>query len=150
MWEGVARDAPLLPADKPRYLMGVGTPEDLLAGIAAGVDMFDCVLPTRTARNGLLFTSRGKLTIRNARFADDERPARPRLRLLHLPDLHPRLPAPPVQGRGDPGAARSTPSTTCTSTCRSWPARGAAIEEGRFEAFRARAAERLARRLESQ
>jgi queuine tRNA-ribosyltransferase len=73
-WEGVARDAPLLPAGKPRYLMGVGTPEDLLAGIAAGIDMFDCVLPTRCARNGLLFTSRGKLTIRNARFTDDPRP----------------------------------------------------------------------------
>ena len=77
MWEGVARDAPRLPREKPRYLMGVGTPEDLLAGIAAGVDMFDCVLPTRCARNGLLFTSRGKLTIRNARFADDQRPADP-------------------------------------------------------------------------
>jgi len=74
MWEGVARDAPRLPREKPRYLMGVGTPEDLLAGIAAGVDMFDCVLPTRCARNGLLFTSRGRLTIRNARFAEDERP----------------------------------------------------------------------------
>jgi queuine tRNA-ribosyltransferase len=77
MWEGVARDAPLLPAGKPRYLMGVGTPEDLLAAIAAGVDMFDCVLPTRTARNGLLFTSRGRLVIRNARYADDEAPADP-------------------------------------------------------------------------
>jgi queuine tRNA-ribosyltransferase len=77
MWEGVARDAPRLPAGKPRYLMGVGTPEDLLAGIAAGVDMFDCVLPTRTARNGLLFTSRGRVVIRNARHADDARPADP-------------------------------------------------------------------------
>jgi queuine tRNA-ribosyltransferase len=77
MWEGVARDAPLLPPEKPRYLMGVGTPEDLLAGIAAGVDMFDCVLPTRTARNGLLFTSRGKVVIRNARHADDEGPIDP-------------------------------------------------------------------------
>jgi queuine tRNA-ribosyltransferase len=57
--------------------MGVGTPEDLLAGIAAGIDLFDCVLPTRTARNGLLFTSRGKLVIRNARYADDEAPADP-------------------------------------------------------------------------
>jgi queuine tRNA-ribosyltransferase len=73
----VARDTPLLPAEKPRYLMGVGTPEDLLAGAVAGVDMFDCVLPTRTARNGLLFTSRGKLVIRNARFADDEGPVDP-------------------------------------------------------------------------
>ena len=77
MWEGVARHAPELPREKPRYLMGVGTPEDLLAGISAGVDMFDCVLPTRCARNGLLFTSRGRLTIRNARFAEDERPADP-------------------------------------------------------------------------
>jgi queuine tRNA-ribosyltransferase len=77
MWEGVARDAPQMPRGKPRYLMGVGTPEDLLAGIAAGIDLFDCVLPTRTARNGLLFTSRGKLVIRNARYADDEGPADP-------------------------------------------------------------------------
>jgi queuine tRNA-ribosyltransferase len=77
MWEGVARDAPLLPAAKPRYLMGVGTPEDLLAGIAAGIDLFDCVLPTRCARNALLFTSRGRLTIRNARFAEDQRPVDP-------------------------------------------------------------------------
>jgi queuine tRNA-ribosyltransferase len=76
-WEGVARDAPLLPAAKPRYLMGVGTPADLLAGIAAGIDMFDCVLPTRTARNGLLFTSRGKLVVKNARHADDGGPADP-------------------------------------------------------------------------
>jgi queuine tRNA-ribosyltransferase len=76
-WSGVARDAPLLPRDRPRYLMGVGTPQDLLHGIAAGVDMFDCVLPTRCARNGLLFTSRGRLTIRNARWADDDRPADP-------------------------------------------------------------------------
>ena len=77
MWAGVARDAPLLPREKPRYLMGVGTPEDLLQGVAAGIDMFDCVLPTRCARNGLLFTSRGRLTIRNAAFQDDDRPADP-------------------------------------------------------------------------
>jgi queuine tRNA-ribosyltransferase len=76
-WEGVARDAPRMPREKPRYLMGVGTPEDLLAGIGSGVDMFDCVLPTRTARNGLLYTSRGKLVIRNARFADDAAPPDP-------------------------------------------------------------------------
>ncbi|MFL5303553.1 MAG: tRNA guanosine(34) transglycosylase Tgt [Anaeromyxobacteraceae bacterium] len=77
MWAGVARDAPLLPREKPRYLMGVGTPEDLLAGVAAGIDMFDCVLPTRCARNGLLFTSEGRLTIRNAAHQDDERPVDP-------------------------------------------------------------------------
>jgi queuine tRNA-ribosyltransferase len=77
MWAGVARDAPLMPREKPRYLMGVGMPEDLLNGVAAGVDMFDCVLPTRCARNGLLFTTRGRLTIRNARWADDDRPVDP-------------------------------------------------------------------------
>ena len=59
MHEGVAHTAPLLPRDKPRYLMGVGTPLDLVTCVGAGVDMFDCVLPTRCARNGLLFTSAG-------------------------------------------------------------------------------------------
>ncbi|WP_332825276.1 tRNA guanosine(34) transglycosylase Tgt [Ramlibacter sp.] len=64
----------LLPADKPRYLMGVGTPEDLVEGVAQGVDMFDCVMPTRNARNGHLFTRFGDLKIRNARHRGDERP----------------------------------------------------------------------------
>ncbi|TAL26447.1 MAG: tRNA guanosine(34) transglycosylase Tgt [Aquabacterium sp.] len=63
-----------LPAHKPRYLMGVGTPEDLVAGVAAGVDMFDCVMPTRNARNGHLFTRFGDLRLRNARYKSDERP----------------------------------------------------------------------------
>lgn len=66
--------APQLPADKPRYLMGVGTPEDLIECVARGVDMFDCVMPTRNARNGQVFTSRGKLNIRNAKFIADNRP----------------------------------------------------------------------------
>jgi queuine tRNA-ribosyltransferase len=65
--------APRLPQDRPRYLMGVGTPEDLLAAIAAGIDMFDCVLPTRNARNGHLFTRFGDIKIRNSRFKDDTR-----------------------------------------------------------------------------
>jgi queuine tRNA-ribosyltransferase len=73
----VSFTAPLLPADRPRYLMGVGTPEDLLDGVAAGIDMFDCVMPTRNARNGSLFTSRGKVTIKNAKYLDDERPLDP-------------------------------------------------------------------------
>jgi queuine tRNA-ribosyltransferase len=68
---------PLLPADQPRYLMGVGTPEDLVDSVARGIDMFDCVLPTRNARNGQLLTSRGKLSIRNARYRDDPRPPDP-------------------------------------------------------------------------
>ena len=75
MRAGVAESAPLLPRDKPRYLMGVGTPEDLVSCVAAGVDMFDCVHPTRTARHNLLFTSQGKLNIRSARYAEDAAPA---------------------------------------------------------------------------
>ena len=69
--------APRLPADRPRYLMGVGTPEDLVAGVCAGVDMFDCVLPTRNARNGWLFTRRGDIRIRNARHRSDVAPLDP-------------------------------------------------------------------------
>jgi len=63
-----------LPEDKPRYLMGVGTPEDLVEAVAAGIDMFDCVLPTRNARNGWLFTRHGDIRIRNARYRDDTAP----------------------------------------------------------------------------
>ncbi len=66
--------APLLPEEKPRYLMGVGFPEDILAAVKGGVDLFDCVLPTRMARNGTLLTHEGRLPLRNARFAADERP----------------------------------------------------------------------------
>lgn len=63
-----------LPEESPVYLMGVGAPEDLVDGVLLGVDMFDCVMPTRNARNGTLFTAEGRLSIKNARFADDERP----------------------------------------------------------------------------
>ena len=70
----LAHTAPRMPADKPRYLMGVGTPEDIVAGVALGVDMFDCVLPTRNARNGWLFTRYGDIRIRNARHRADTAP----------------------------------------------------------------------------
>jgi len=66
-----------MPAATPRYLMGVGEPEDLLAGIESGIDMFDCVMPTRNARNGNLFTSEGKVTIKQAKYREDERPLDP-------------------------------------------------------------------------
>jgi queuine tRNA-ribosyltransferase len=69
--------APRLPAQKPRYLMGVGTPQDLLDAVRAGVDMFDCVLPTRNARNGWLYTSTGVIKLRNARYRDDLSPLDP-------------------------------------------------------------------------
>jgi queuine tRNA-ribosyltransferase len=68
---------PHMPAHRPRYLMGVGTPEDLVEGVRLGVDMFDCVMPTRNARNGMLFTSRGSIQIKNSRFADDPDPIEP-------------------------------------------------------------------------
>jgi queuine tRNA-ribosyltransferase len=77
MYEMVECTVPLLPWDKPRYLMGVGTPEDIVRAIAAGVDMFDCVLPTRNARNGCLFTSEGKILIKNAAYAEDKGPLDP-------------------------------------------------------------------------
>ncbi len=70
----LAHCAPRLPADKPRYLMGMGTPEDIVDAVQAGIDLFDCVLPTRNARNGWLFTRRGDVKIRNARWRDYARP----------------------------------------------------------------------------
>ena len=66
--------APILPADRPRYLMGVGTPEDILEAVARGIDMFDCVMPTRNGRHGVAFTRFGPVNLRNARHADDPRP----------------------------------------------------------------------------
>lgn len=77
MLEIIEEIAPRMPAARPRYLMGVGTPEDLIEAVARGVDMFDCVLPTRNGRNGQAFTSRGKLNIKNARFASDTLPLDP-------------------------------------------------------------------------
>jgi queuine tRNA-ribosyltransferase len=77
MYEIVGGVAPALPAAKPRYLMGVGTPTDILEAVERGIDMFDCVMPTRNARNGQLFTRLGPLNIRNARFAEDDAPPDP-------------------------------------------------------------------------
>jgi queuine tRNA-ribosyltransferase len=74
MLETVAATAPLLPKESPRYLMGVGTPGDIVEGVFQGIDMFDCVMPTRSARNGLLFTSNGNVVIRNARYREDDSP----------------------------------------------------------------------------
>ncbi|MDP3182926.1 MAG: tRNA guanosine(34) transglycosylase Tgt [Desulfobaccales bacterium] len=73
-WAMVEVTTPELPVDKPRYLMGLGTPEDLVEGVARGVDMFDCVLPTRNARNGMAFTTKGRVVIKNAAFARDPGP----------------------------------------------------------------------------
>ena len=77
MYDVIAHTAPQLPADRPRYLMGTGMPDDLIESVARGVDLFDCVLPTRNARNGQLFTRQGPLSIKNARFAEDMSPPDP-------------------------------------------------------------------------
>jgi queuine tRNA-ribosyltransferase len=80
MHETIGRTTPCLPAGQPRYLMGAGTPDDLVESVAHGVDMFDCVLPTRNARNGQLFTAQGRINIKNAKYAEDERPPDPECR----------------------------------------------------------------------
>jgi queuine tRNA-ribosyltransferase len=77
MYAVAGETARRLPADRPRYLMGAGTPEDLVECVARGIDMFDCVLPTRNARNGQLFTSEGRINIKNARYAEDDAPLDP-------------------------------------------------------------------------
>ena len=77
MYEVLDHTVPLLPADRPRYLMGVGTPDDILGGVARGIDMFDCVIPTRAGRTARAYTSGGVLNLRNARFADEDRPLDP-------------------------------------------------------------------------
>jgi queuine tRNA-ribosyltransferase len=77
MWDMVEAGMPGMPAGKPRYLMGVGTPEDLVEGVRRGVDLFDCVMPTRNARKGTVFTSRGRLVVKNAAYARDARPLDP-------------------------------------------------------------------------
>jgi queuine tRNA-ribosyltransferase len=77
MFEAVEHTAPLLPAGKPRYLMGVGTPEDLLDGVRAGIDMFDCVLPSRLGRNGSAYTSLGRINVKNSKYIDDFGPIDP-------------------------------------------------------------------------
>lgn len=74
MFDVVSHIAPRMPEDRPRYLMGVGTPEDIIEAVARGVDMFDCVMPTRNARNGQLFTRRGRLNIKNSRYKEDSQP----------------------------------------------------------------------------
>jgi queuine tRNA-ribosyltransferase len=77
MYDVVAQTTPYIPVTSPRYLMGAGTPADLVEAVARGVDLFDCVLPTRNARNGQLFTSEGRINIKNARYAEDDRPPDP-------------------------------------------------------------------------
>ena len=113
MHEIVGAIAPEMPAASPRYLMGVGTPTDILAGIAAGIDMFDCVMPTRNARNGQLFVRGGRINIGNARHRSDERARRGGLPVRMLWLIQPRVSCPFVSRQGAavlPAGDRSQPS----------------------------------------
>ncbi len=101
MYDIVDQTTGWLPIDRPRYLMGVGTPVDLVEAVARGVDMFDCVLPTRNARNGQLFTRDGKLNIKNAQYAEDDRPVDPGCRCYTCRTALTRVPASPVCRRRD-------------------------------------------------
>ena len=101
MYTVVGHTAPLLPADRPRYLMGVGTPVDLVEAVSRGIDLFDCVMPTRNARNGQLFTSEGRLSIKNARFAEDAGPLDPACGCYTCRTFLAGVSSPPVRGRRD-------------------------------------------------
>ncbi len=132
----VEETAPLLPQARPRYLMGVGTPHDLLEAVARGIDMFDCVLPTRNGRHGMAFTRFGALNLANARHADDARPldaqsAHPAARTYSRAYLHHLTKANEMLG----AVLLSTVNLAYYQELMS--AMRAAIEAGRFEAFRA-------------
>jgi queuine tRNA-ribosyltransferase len=127
---------PHLPADRPRYLMGVGTPEDILEAVARGVDMFDCVMPTRSGRHGQAFTSFGRLNLRNAKHAEDLRPLdasieHPALNSYSRAYLHHLVRSGEILGMMLMSWANIAYYQHLMQGIR------AAIEEGRFEAFRA-------------
>ena len=134
--------APQLPADKPRYFMGIGDPEGILETIEAGVDMFDCVLPTRTARTGSALTWEGRLNLRNARFARDPGAARRRLRLPRVHDLLTGLhPAPREPGGAPRAPAPLAPQSTLRPRADPPGARG--DRAGEFDSYKRDALERL-------
>jgi queuine tRNA-ribosyltransferase len=143
MLDAVAWAAPLLPAERPRYFMGIGDPEGILEVVARGVDMFDCVLPTRTARTGSALTAFGRLNLRNARWTRDQRPLEEgcdcpacerfsRAYLRHLVNQEELL------------GLRLLSLHNCRFVLRLTADARAAIERGEFRAFRAAALERLA------
>ena len=103
MYEMISEVEPYMPKDKIRYLMGVGTPGNMIEAVSRGVDLFDCVMPSRNARHGHLNTWGGIINIKNAKYERDERPID--LWLPGLPELLPCLYPPPVQGRGAAGYA---------------------------------------------
>ena len=140
----LAHTAPQLPVDKPRYLMGVGTPSDLVAAVGQGIDQFDCVLPTRNARHGILFTSRGEIRIRNARWKNDPLPIDPECDCYACQNfsrayLHHLIRANEILG------ARLATIHNLHTYHRLMAAMRAAIEVGRFADFAARFHEQATR-----
>jgi queuine tRNA-ribosyltransferase len=140
----IAETAPMLPEARPRYLMGVGTPEDLLAAVARGIDMFDCVLPTRNGRHGVAFTRCGPINLKNARHASDPRPldeasACPAARDYSRAYLHHLVKANEMLGAILLTTVNLAYYQELMGGMRS------AIVDGRFEAFRDRTAEGWAR-----
>ena len=133
----IEETAPLLPVERPRYLMGVGTPEDLLEAVARGIDMFDCVMPTRNGRHGVAYTRRGQVNLRNARHADDPRPLDeesdwPSARNISRAYLHHLVKANEALG------AMLLSEINIAYYQRLMCDMGEAIARGTFEAFRAR------------
>ena len=140
----LAHTAPQLPVEKPRYLMGVGTPSDLVAAVGQGIDQFDCVLPTRNARHGILFTSRGEIRIRNARWKNDPLPIDPECDCYACQNfsrayLHHLIRANEILG------ARLATIHNLHTYHRLMAAMRAAIEVGRFADFAARFHEQATR-----
>jgi queuine tRNA-ribosyltransferase len=115
MYEVIDRLEPHLPEDRPRYLMGVGTPENLMECVALGIDMFDCVMPTRHARNGSLFTRDGQISIKNARYKEDPNPSIPIVDVPYVKPI-PVLTSAIYSWQKRYWHRCSTRCTTCTST----------------------------------
>jgi len=143
----LAHVTPRLPADAPRYLMGVGTPEDLVEGVSRGVDMFDCVMPTRNARNGWLFTRYGDIKIRNARYRDDTRPLDPSCS-CHTCSHFSRSYLHHLQRANEITGARLNTLHNLHFYLTIMAEMRQAIEEGGFEAWRRQFAENRARGIE--
>ena len=120
MYETTAATTSLLPSDKPRYLMGVGSPDDLVEAVAAGVDMLDCALPTRVARNGALFTRKGRVNVYSAPFRGHEGPVEEGCDCLRLRHLLRSVHQPSLPARRSFWRTASPPSTTSGSSCASW------------------------------
>jgi queuine tRNA-ribosyltransferase len=141
---GCANEA--LPAEAPRYLMGLGRPEDLLDGVAAGIDLFDCVVPTRNARHGNLFTSRGVLPIRHARFREDAGPPDPECD-CPLCTRHSRAYLRHLVHTGEALGARLATLHNLRFYLRLLERARAAIRDGRFDAFRSEWGDAVTRRI---